>query len=160
MAQTVQYQIKGGTLTFVVEPQALGYVLVTVRHGAFSITAKGDPMAYTLPADMLVNVQVAYVDAHGNPAAVDGEVTWASSADSIVTVTVDPGDSTIARVSAAGALGQAQIAATADADLGDGTREIITIMDVTVVAGEAVAGTITPVGEAQPSAPHVEPRRR
>jgi hypothetical protein len=31
-------------------------------------------------------------------------------------------------------------------------RELITTMDVEIVAGEAIAGTITPVGEPQPIA--------
>ena len=47
-------------------------------------------------------------------------------------------------------LGQVQITATADADLGEGTRELVTLMDVTIVAGEAVAGVIQPLGEATP----------
>jgi hypothetical protein len=29
-------------------------------------------------------------------------------------------------------------------------RELVTLLDVTVVGGEAVAGTITPVGEVEP----------
>jgi hypothetical protein len=157
MAQRVAFKL-GGTLEIFTEPNQAG-CFVTLRYRDFTITARGNDMAYTLPADMLINVQVAYVDTHGNPAKVDGDVSWASSNDSIATVAADSGDSTIARVTAAGTLGQAQITATADADIGDGTREIITTMDVTVVAGEAVAGTITPVGEAQPSGPHVEHHR-
>jgi hypothetical protein len=46
--------------------------------------------------------------------------------------------------------GNVQVSATADADLGSGVRNIVTLLDVTVVGGEAVAGTITPVGEPQP----------
>ena len=107
-------------------------------------------MAYTLPSGMKVNVKVAYQDAAGNPAAVDGDVTWASSDDATATVLVDGADSMAAVVSATGPVGQAQITATADADLGAGVRELITIMDVSVVAGEAVAGVISPVGAAQP----------
>jgi hypothetical protein len=40
--------------------------------------------------------------------------------------------------------------ATADADLGEGVSEIVCTMDVEVVAGTAVVGTITPTGEPQP----------
>ena len=57
---------------------------------------------------------------------------------------------------ASGETGTAQITATADADLGEGVRELITLLDVNVVAGEAVAGTISVVGSAQPP---IEPRR-
>jgi hypothetical protein len=103
-------------------------------------------VAYTLPSGMQVQVQVTYVDANGNPATVDGLVAWNSSEAGIVDVIVDPTDSTLATVQAAAGLGAAQVTATADADLGAGTRPLVTLMDVTVVAGEAVAGTITPVG--------------
>jgi hypothetical protein len=48
--------------------------------------------------------------------------------------------------------------AYADADLGERVRELATTMDVTVMAGEAVAGTITPVGEPEPI-PHVDHRK-
>jgi hypothetical protein len=53
-------------------------------------------------------------------------------------------------------VGQAQVTATCDADLGDGVRELITLCDIEVVGGEAVAGTIQPVGEPDPLAPHAE----
>ena len=36
-------------------------------------------------------------------------------------------------------------------------RELVTLMDLTVIAGEAVAGTIEPVGEPMP--PTAQPRR-
>jgi hypothetical protein len=39
-----------------------------------------------------------------------------------------------------------QITATADADLGAGVRNLVTVCDITIVAGEAVAGTIAPIG--------------
>jgi len=146
----VQFQI-GGTLRFLVEEE--GYALVTVRYRDFSVTAKGDKMAYTMTIDQGVHVQVAYVDSHGNPAKVDGVVTWASSDQTIASVVVDGTDSTKAAVAAGGKLGQAQVTATADADLGSGVRELITPMDVTIVAGEAVSGTITPVGDAFPLPP-------
>lgn len=114
-------------------------------------------MAYTLAAGMQITVQVAYVDAGGNAAKVDGEVSWTSSDESLVHVIVDTADTSKALVRTGTKLGQVQVTASADADLGSGVREIITPMDVSVVAGEAVAGTITPVGEPSP-APQVQPR--
>jgi hypothetical protein len=95
-----------------------------------------------------VNVQVAYVDKGGNPAAIDGEVTWSSSNDAIVSVSSQGPD--IANVMAMSTLGSAQVTASADADLGAGTRTLLTLLDVTVVAGEAVAGTISPIGTPGP----------
>ena len=106
-------------------------------------------MAYTLPADKQVEVQVAYVDANGNPAVVDGDVSWASSDPNIAAVTAEA-DTTKAFIVPGAGVGNVQITATADADLGTGVRELVTFMDVTVIGGEAVAGTITPVGEPTP----------
>jgi|SRR5215475_14291576 len=147
MAKTVQFKL-GGTLTLLEEEA--GYCLVTVRYGAFTITARGNHMSYTLPSRMQVHAQVAYVDAAGNPAVVDGDVTWASSNDLIVAVTTNTADTTKVLIAGVGLAGQAQVTATADADLGDGVRTLVTTMDVEVIAGEAVAGTITPVGAAEP----------
>lgn len=107
-------------------------------------------MAYTLASRMQVHVQVAYLDAAGNPAVVDGPVAWASSNASTIDVVVDAVDSSKALVRAVGPVGQAQVTATADADLGSGVRNLVTPMDVTVAAGEAVSGTISPVGAAEP----------
>lgn len=146
---TVQFQL-GGTLKFLTDEP--GYALVTLRFGAFTVTAKGDDMAYTLPDGNQVNVKISYLDAQGNAASVDGDVEWSSSDEAVATLTVDPTDSSLATVAASGTLGQVQIIAKADADLGGGVRELITTMDVDVVAGEAVAGTITPVGASVPIA--------
>jgi hypothetical protein len=143
----VQFQL-GGTLKFLIDEP--GYALVTLSYRGFHVTAKGDDMAYTLADGNQVNVKISYVDAQGNDATVDGDVTWSSSDDAVATVTVDDNDSTVAVVAASGTIGQAQIVAKADADLGDGTRELITTMDVEVVAGEAIAGAIAPVGPSSP----------
>lgn len=146
---TVQFQL-GGTLKFLVEEAApVGSAMLTVHYEGFTITAKGDVM-YTLGADHMVNMQVSYVDAAGNPAAVDGAVAWASSDETLATVTPDSSDSTIVKVVPVGPLGQVQITATADADLGAGVTSLITTADIQIVAGEAVAGTIAPVGDAIP----------
>jgi len=141
-----------GTLELVTEPE--GRCFVTVDWGGSrKVTARGEDMSYTLASGTQVSVQVAYVDAAGNPAAVDGEVTWGSSDGAAVQVAVDAADSTKATVQAVGPVGLVQVTATADADLGAGTRELTTVMDVDVVAGEAVAGTISPTGPAEPIPP-------
>jgi hypothetical protein len=156
--RTVEFRL-GGTLKFLLdEPEVRPGAIITLRYDGLSITTRGEGMAYTLPNDHVVNVQISYIDAKGNAAQVDGEVAWSSSDEAIAIVAVDSGDSTQARVRPSDQLGQAQITATADADLGEGTREIITTMDVTIVAGSAVSGTITPVGEPLPIAPTATPR--
>ena len=147
-----QLEISFGTpLRIVVaqeEPQQV-FARLTITHGPFSYTAEGDIM-YTMPISYGVELQVAYVDAGGNPAVVDGPVAWSTSDASIVSVTVDSTDTSKCMMSSASKVGQAQITATADADLGTGVRNLVTLLDVTIVAGEAVAGTIAPVGEAAP----------
>ena len=107
-------------------------------------------MSYTLASGMQVKVGVRYVDAAGNPAQIDGDVVWASSDESVVIVFVNSTDSTKAVLRTAGPVGQVQVTAVADADLGDGVRHLVTPMDVTVVAGEAVSGVIEPSGPAEP----------
>lgn len=131
----------------------VGQQHITLKFGPFIITAEGSHVMYTLPVDHTVLMQVAYVDAKGNPATIDGDVSWQSSDDSVIMVTVDTQDSTICRATPVGSMGQAQITATCDADLGEGTRELITLCDIEVVGGEAVAGTIQPVGEPSPIEP-------
>jgi len=149
---TLQFQL-GGTLKFLVdEPASRPGARITIRYDGLTLTAWGDGMAYKLPNDKMIAVQVAYVDSKGNPAQVDGDVSWNTSDPNLATVDTNAGDSTQATVTPGGTVGQVQVTCMADADLGSGVREIITTMDVDIVAGEAVAGTITPVGEPQPIA--------
>lgn len=148
--KTLQFQL-GGTLRLLVdeEPSKAG-AFFTVTYERFQLRARGDGMAYTLPGDRQVQVQVSYVDANGHPAVVDGEVTWSSSNEDVAIAIPDTSDSTLCTVRPSTSVGSTQITATADADLGDGVRELVTFMDVTVIGGEAVAGTISPVGEPSP----------
>jgi hypothetical protein len=155
MSKTIEVAL-GGTFKLSMREVYQPGAFVTLTLGAFTVKARGDDMAYTLPVDMQVDVVVSYVDSDGNPANVDGGVTWATSDPQIAAVVATPGNSFEAVVRPGGQLGQAQITATADADLGDGVRELITMMDVEVVAGEAVAGTITPAGGPTPI-PEVQP---
>jgi hypothetical protein len=152
---TIDFQL-GGTLRFrSARAKSTGHAIVTIRYDGFSVTAhqrEDGNMAYTLPNDHTVKVQISYVDSHGNPAAVDGPVAWASSNEDVLTVEVDPADSTMVTIWPEGQVSQAQVVATADADLGEGIRQIVTTMDVTVVAGEAVSGTIAPIGPPTPIA--------
>jgi len=138
---------------------ALGQQQLTLTYEQFTITAIGEHSMFTLPADHTVLMQVTYVDAKGNPATIDGNVTWESSDASIVSVTVDTGDSSICRAMPV-AIGQAQITAACDADLCAGVRELLTLCDIEVIGGEAVAGVIQPLGELEPTAPHVDHRKK
>ncbi|KYK50052.1 hypothetical protein A1D31_22330 [Bradyrhizobium liaoningense] len=128
-----------------------GSSFITVQFDQFSIKAKGDIM-YNLPADHTVTMQVSYVDGAGNPATVDGEVEWFTANPEIADIEVDVDDGTICKVIPK-VVGRTQVSAKADADLGEGTRELLTVCDIMIVAGEAVAGSIQPVGEPEPINP-------
>lgn len=151
-----QLEISFGTpLRVVVEtaaPQAEIVPCLTIWFENFKLTAKGGEVMYTLPVDHSISMQVAYVDAKGNPATIDGNVNWQTSDPKIAAVAASASDSTIVEVTPGGTLGQAQISARVDADLGQGVRLLVTTCDIEVVAGEAVSGTITPLGEPEPIA--------
>ena len=125
-----------------------GCSVLQITYQGFTIIVEGDAM-YTLPVTHYVRMEISYVDAGGNPATIDGEVAWACSDEAIAHLDVDASDTSIVRVTPL-KVGQVQITATADADLGAGVRSLITTCDIEIVAGEAVAGTISPIGEPVP----------
>ena len=133
-------------------PPSQAGVWMTSNCDGIKVKSKGPLIVYTLPSDKMVGVGVTYQDSKGRPAEVDGDVVWSSSDEAIVTVTVDATNSKLAKILPADNLGQVQVIATADADLGDGIVEIICTMDITVVAGQAVVGVIEPIGPAHPIA--------
>ncbi len=102
---------------------------------------------FTLPDTKKVPITVAYVDAAGNPAVVEGAPSWTSSDETIVTIADVSGDGMSAFAVAVGPLGTAQVNVTADADLGEGVTAVIGLLDIEVVASQAVAATVS-AGEA------------
>jgi len=109
-------------------------------------------MSLVLANDHKVTASIEPVDSKGNPAQIDGLASWSSSSAAIVTVTNISADSLSADVVPGTALGSAQINVTADADLGSGVTQITGVLDVQVVAGQAVGFTIqtsppVPVGQ-------------
>lgn len=99
-------------------------------------------MAVTMTVDHFFEASLQPVDSFGNPARVDGVPVWGVSDESILDVGPSA-DGLSAIVSAVGTVGVAQVTVSADADLGDGVRELTGILDVEVLAGEAVALSIT-----------------
>ena len=87
-------------------------------------------------------VSVAFVSAAGNPAKVDGAPVWSSSDETILKVTAAE-DGMSASVEAVGPVGTAQVVVKADADLGEGVKEISGVLDVEVLASEAVAASLS-----------------
>jgi hypothetical protein len=92
------------------------------------------------------------VDAKGNPAPVEN-VVFEGSDPNIILVRTDETDQTKATVLAR-TVGTAQVTVTADADIGEGEKELMGLLDVQVVAAEAVALSITAgTPEDQPAVP-------
>jgi len=92
-------------------------------------------MYYPLEADKKIRVSLKYVDDSGNRATVHStSIQWTSSDEEIATVGVLQGDATQAEIVPGAKLGQAQITATASADLGKGAEEIVSTIDVIVLA--------------------------
>jgi hypothetical protein len=100
-------------------------------------------MALVLTATQKAALAISVVDAKGNPAQVDDVPVWGVSNESVLTLTVAE-DGMSASVAAVGPVGASQVSVTCDADLGDGLKPIVGLLDVTVVAGEAVAVALTP----------------
>lgn len=104
--------------------------------------------ALILKSDQKVALSVAFIDAAGNPASIDGVPVWSVSAPGIVSLEVaEDGRSAVAI--ADGPTGNVTISVVADADLGEGSREIVGVLGIQVVSGEAVfvalsAGTPEP----------------
>jgi hypothetical protein len=108
-------------------------------------------MAYTLPVDMSIGVAVTYTDREGNTVDLpQGNVTWESSDETILKITVNPDDDQQARLMPGGTLGNAQVTCTGTNPSG---TKVIATLDVTIVAGDAVTGTIQPQGDPQPIPP-------
>jgi hypothetical protein len=98
-----------------------------------------------LPAGQSVSVSVAFTNANGRPADVQGQVTWESSDEQVAKVQAQPDDPTRATITAGPSAGTAVVVASGDADLGEGVTEVDAEIEVQVVAkGEAVGGEITP----------------
>lgn len=111
---------------------------------------KGDLKSMIITDTQQFDVAIKPLDKKGKPAQVDGTPAWASSDPSIATVEASA-DGLSAVVKATDNLGAVQVSVKADADLGAGVRELIGVLDVEVVAGEAASLSIiagTPVEQA------------
>jgi len=86
------------------------------------------------------SLSITPTDKKGHAAAVDGVPVWTSSDETVGTVEASADG--LSAVVTAGAPGTCQINVSADADLGSGVESIAGALDLTVVAGKAVALTI------------------
>lgn len=97
---------------------------------------EGDINMVTMTDSQEFIITASPVDKRGNPAQVDGPLTFTPSDAALLTVTVI--NATSARVTAVGPTGTAQVVVGGDADLGAGVVPITGIEDVTIIAGQAV----------------------
>ena len=132
--------IVSGILNLELEEEGTPGFLWSITYNG--VTTK-NIMSLVLANNHKVTASITPVDSKGNPAAIDGLASWTSSATDIVTVQNVSADSLSAEVVPGSALGTAQINVTADADLGSGITTINGILDVQVVAGQAVGFTIS-----------------
>lgn len=100
-------------------------------------------MAYTMMDDGEASVVIRAVDAKGNPAPLDGIPAWSTSDDTLLTVTPAV-DGLSAQIAAVGPLGATQLKVTADARMGPEVVEIMGVLDIDIVAGEAVSIVLEP----------------
>jgi hypothetical protein len=118
-----------------IEPKA-AHVIFEVRVGD-NIFNGEDTMAVQMRNDQHLSMKVQFTDKVGQPAQVEGAPVWDVSDASFGSVRASD-DGMSAAFSPAGPAGACQINCTADADLGEGVRNIIGTLDVTISGGEAV----------------------
>lgn len=125
-------------LAAVTPPEAVRFVLNVELEGEL----KEGVTSINMTNSQKATASIQPVDKKGQPAPIDGVPTWASSDETIVTVT-PAADGLSAEVRAVGPLGTAKVTATGDADLGEGTKPIFGELDVTITQGEAVGFKMT-----------------
>lgn len=111
-------------------------------------------MTFVMTNKKPATVKAEFYNAAGDPAHVQGDVSWASSDETIATVVANRPDTSEATVTPVGPSGSFTIEAAADADVGEGVRRLSVQLPSQVVGGgAAVSGSITPVRDRDPNKP-------
>ena len=118
-----------------------GRKLNLVLHFEGGYSVGGDDLMLTLTSTQKAALSVTAVDAKGNPAPVEN-VVFSGSDPAVAVVQQNASDPTKATVFGR-TIGTMQVKVTADADIGEGEKELAGLLDVEVVAAEAVALGIT-----------------
>jgi hypothetical protein len=82
------------------------------------------------------------VDARGNAALIDGAASWAVTDENLADLIM--GEDGLVEVVPKGPMGAFKLQVKADADMGEGVKEIFGELEIELVAGEAVAIEISP----------------
>ncbi len=90
-----------------------------------------------------VGFTVSAVSAAGNPASLDGAPVWTCTDDSLLSLVVSE-DGLSCEAVTTGKLGVAQVKVEADADLGEGVTSLFGVIDVQIVASQAVNLEVKP----------------
>jgi hypothetical protein len=113
-------------------------------------------MALVMTVVQQVKLTMQPLDAKGNPAAIDGVAEWTVANPGVCSI--NPAPDGITAMCVALAVGDTQVSATGDADLGEGKREITGVIDISIKASEAVSiGIVAGTPEDQATPPGVNP---
>lgn len=113
----------------------------SVRAGGIQNRAgqnEEETMSLVLTDEQECELAPSFTTAAGNPGRVDGVPVWSSSNPDVLDLQVSD-DGLQALVTAKGPLGSSQVSVTVDADLGEGVRQVVGVLDVIVQAAEVVA---------------------
>lgn len=120
------------------EPPSSEDVRIRFRVTVEGVTMEGENMATKMTDIQHADATVTFKTAAGNPAQVDGVPVWAVSDEEALAVTASA-DGMSARVDSVGGLGNFQVTATGDADMGEGVKPFTAILELEVIASEAAS---------------------
>jgi hypothetical protein len=89
-----------------------------------------------LKVNQSLPLSIAIKDSFGNPARVDGLPVWALTNEALGSIVVSA-DGMSATLSPSGVIGMCDVQVRADADLGEGIREILGVLNMEFIAGDA-----------------------
>lgn len=127
-----------------------GKVFVAVMTDGITVTAEADTMDTNIPEGKRIKIEVLPQDVSGNPAPIDGNVTWTSTDPTMIQVVPDTASTSQAQAwiqnAAGGTLGTTTVTYSADADQGSGVTTITGSLTFNAVAGQAAAFGVEEIG--------------
>lgn len=95
-----------------------------------------------LKVSQALPLSVAFADAKGNPAQVEGKPAWALTDESLAILEVAE-DGLSALLKPIGPLGSFKVQVSADGDLGEGVKSIVGELAIDLIAADAVSVVIS-----------------
>jgi hypothetical protein len=112
-----------------------------VQFNLYNQVEGNQTMSITLTDSQQVEVTVSFVDAKGNPAAIDGLPAWDVSDPALLAIRPNV-DQYGALILAVGPLGHAQVTVEADVEIGAEIETITGILEVDIIGGKAVTAAL------------------